>query len=177
MAARHEALARDILLVHSDFFMAVYGYRKMHAQLIAQGWDPAKIGRDQVMNVMSELGVQGVRRGRTPVTTKPAKDTGGRPDLVEMSICSFQGHWPLWSGFEHGPPVPLPHVGLAGVDPCRVVHAAVEAAFLGEVDGAQVRLRVAQSGPFDQTLYLRVGVSAVRVVDREPDHFGMAQGA
>lgn len=55
-------------------------------------------------------------------------------------------------------------------------HAAVEAALLGEVDGAQVRLRVARSGPFDQALHLRVGVSAVRVVDREPGHFGMAQG-
>lgn len=34
------------------------------------------------MNVMRELGVQGVRRGRTPVMTKPVKGTGGRPDLV-----------------------------------------------------------------------------------------------
>lgn len=63
---------------------------------------------------------------------------------------------------------------VAGVESGE--HAAVEAALLGEVDGARVRLRVAQSGPFDQALYLRVGVSAVRVVDREPDHFGMAQG-
>lgn len=86
MAARHEALVRDILEIRSDFFMAVYGYRKMHAQLIAQGWDPAEIGRDQVMNVMRELGVQDVRRGRTPVTTKPAKGTGGRPDLVERKF-------------------------------------------------------------------------------------------
>ena len=86
MAARHEALARDILEIRSDFFMAVYGYRKMHAQLIAQGWDPAEIGRDQVMNVMRELGVQGVRRGRTPVTTKSAKGTVGRPDLVERKF-------------------------------------------------------------------------------------------
>ena len=31
MAARHEALARDILEVHADSFMAVYGYRKTHA--------------------------------------------------------------------------------------------------------------------------------------------------
>ena len=37
MAARHEALARDILEIHSDFLMAVYGYRKVHAQLLAQG--------------------------------------------------------------------------------------------------------------------------------------------
>lgn len=51
MAARHEALARDILEIHADFFMAVYGYRKTRAQLLARGWDPAEIGRDQVMNV------------------------------------------------------------------------------------------------------------------------------
>ena len=86
MRARHEALARDIPEIHSDFFMAVYGYGKMHARLIAQGRDPAEIVRDQVMNVMRELGVQGVGRGRTPVTTKPTKDTGGRPDLVERKF-------------------------------------------------------------------------------------------
>ena len=86
MAARHEALARDILEIHADFFMAVYGYRKTRAQLLARGWDPAEIGRDQVMNVMRESGIRGVRRGRTPVTTKPAKGTGGRPDLVERGF-------------------------------------------------------------------------------------------
>lgn len=83
MRARHEALARDILQIHSDFFMAVYGYGKMHAQLVAQGWDPAEVGRGQVMNIMRELGIRGVRRGKTPVATKPAKGTGGRPDPVD----------------------------------------------------------------------------------------------
>ena len=83
MRAGHEALARDILQIHSDFFMAVYGYGKMHAQLVAQGWDPAEAGRGQVMNIMRELGIRGVRRGRTPVTTEPAKGTGGRPDPVD----------------------------------------------------------------------------------------------
>ena len=83
MKARHEALARDILRIHSDFFMPVYGYRKVHAQLLAEGWDPSEVGRDQVMNIMRELGIQGVRRGRTPATTRPAKGAGGRPDLVE----------------------------------------------------------------------------------------------
>ena len=83
MRAGYEALARDILQIHSDFFMAVYGYGKMHAQLVAQGWDPAEAGRDQVMNIMRELGIRGVRRGRTPVTTEPAKGTGGRPDPVD----------------------------------------------------------------------------------------------
>ena len=37
---------------------------------------------------MRELGIRGVRRGRTPVTTKPAKGTGGRPDLVERGFGS-----------------------------------------------------------------------------------------
>ena len=35
---------------------------------------------------MRELGIRGVRRGRTPVTTKPAKGAGGRPDLVERGF-------------------------------------------------------------------------------------------
>ena len=83
MRAGHGALARDILQIHSDFFMAVYGYGKMHAQLVAQGRDPAGVGRGQVMNIMRELGIRGVRRGRTPVTTRPAKGTGGRPDPVD----------------------------------------------------------------------------------------------
>ena len=86
MAARHETPARDILEIHADSFMAVYGHRKTHAQLLARGRDPAEIGRDQVMNVMRESGIRGVRRGRTPVTTKPAKGTGGRPDLVERGF-------------------------------------------------------------------------------------------
>ncbi len=46
----------------------------------------AGIGRDQVTNVMRESGIRGVRRGRTPATTKPAKGTGGGPDLVERGF-------------------------------------------------------------------------------------------
>ena len=66
------------------------------------------------------------------------------PEYLQLSrplIIPFQGHRycqrrpvadrfkatdPLWSGFEHGLSVPLPHVELAGVDPYRVVHDAVE---------------------------------------------------
>ncbi len=47
MRAGREALARAVLQIRSDFFMAVYGYGKMHAQLVAQGWDPAGVGRDR----------------------------------------------------------------------------------------------------------------------------------
>ena len=66
--------------------MAVYGYGKMHAQLVAQGRDPAGVGRDRVMNIMRGLGIRDVRRGKTPVTTRPAKGAGGRPDLVERKF-------------------------------------------------------------------------------------------
>ena len=52
MRAGREALARAVLQIRSDFFMAVYGCGKMHAQLVAQGWDPAGVGRDRVMNIM-----------------------------------------------------------------------------------------------------------------------------
>lgn len=36
MRAGREALARAVLQIRSDFFMAVYGCGKMHAQLVAQ---------------------------------------------------------------------------------------------------------------------------------------------
>ena len=76
----HETPARDIMVIHAHRFMAVYGYRKVHRQLIRRGW--RGIGRDQVPHVMRPLKVQGVRRGRNPITTRPARSTGGRPDLV-----------------------------------------------------------------------------------------------
>lgn len=47
MRARHEALARDILAIHEDVFMAVYGYRRVHTQLIARGWNRKEVGRDR----------------------------------------------------------------------------------------------------------------------------------
>ena len=77
MAARHEAPARDILETHADSFMAVCGYRKTHARSSAQG---------RVTNVMRESGVRGVRRGGTPVAARPARGTGGGPDLVERGF-------------------------------------------------------------------------------------------
>lgn len=79
MQARREALACGILQIHSDFFMAVHGHRKTNARLISQGWDSGEVGRDQVMRTMSELGVWGVRRGRTPAATRPARGTGDGP--------------------------------------------------------------------------------------------------
>ena len=52
MAARREALARDITSIHGDEFMRVYGYRKVWRQLLDQGWDPLEAGRDQVARII-----------------------------------------------------------------------------------------------------------------------------
>ena len=81
MRARHETLARDIALIHAHRFQAVYGCRRMFAQLQRQGRQG--IGRAQVLHVMRSLGIRGVRRGGIPVTTRPAGSTGGREDLVQ----------------------------------------------------------------------------------------------
>ena len=86
MRARHEAWARDILGIRADFFMAVYGYGKTHAQLLARGRAPKAVGPGQVPAVMRGLGVRGVRRGKTPVPTEPAKGAGGGPDLVDRKF-------------------------------------------------------------------------------------------
>lgn len=86
MAARHEALARDVAAIHDDEFMRVYGYRKVWHQLIRQGWDPGEIGRDQVARIMRGLGIRGVGGGRRPVTTIPSRGRGGRLDLVERKF-------------------------------------------------------------------------------------------
>lgn len=82
MAARREALARDITSIHGDEFVRMYGYRKVWRQLLDQGWDPLEAGRDQVARIMRELGLRGVRGGRRPVTTIPARGTGGRLGLA-----------------------------------------------------------------------------------------------
>ena len=78
MRAGREALARAVLQIRSDFFMAVYGCRKTRARSSAQGRDPAGIDRGWVMDIMREPGVRGVRRGGTSVTARPAKGRGRR---------------------------------------------------------------------------------------------------
>ncbi len=84
MRAGHGALARDIL---QNPFGFLHGRVRLREDARAAGRPGpgfrAEVGRDQVMNIMRELGIRGVRRGKTPVTTKPAKGTGGRPDPVD----------------------------------------------------------------------------------------------
>ena len=47
------------------------------------------MGTDQVAGVMRELGIQGVRGGKHPITTRSLKGTGGRPDLVNRDFTAY----------------------------------------------------------------------------------------
>lgn len=47
------------------------------------------MGTDQVAGVMRELGIQGVRRGKHPITTRSVKGTGGRRDLVNRDFTAY----------------------------------------------------------------------------------------
>ena len=56
------------------------------------GWS---IGRDQVARLMKRAGLHGARRGRKPVTTRPAHQADHRPDLVERQFTA-DGPNRLW---------------------------------------------------------------------------------
>jgi len=61
----------------------VYGARKL--------WKAARraghgVGRDQVARLMRTLGIQGVRRGRRWVTTRPDAAATRHPDLVNRDF-------------------------------------------------------------------------------------------
>lgn len=102
MRARHEALARDVMDIHAGGSSAVYGCREVRHGLISKGRDPGEAGRDQVMDIMRGLGMRGVRRGKTPVTTRPAKGTGGRPDLVDRKFEAEAPDRPHVAGITYG---------------------------------------------------------------------------
>ena len=76
---REGILVEELRRIHAENY-SVYGVRKMHHAMRLAGWE---IGRDQVARLMKLAGVEGVRRGRTPITTRPADEPDARPDLVE----------------------------------------------------------------------------------------------
>ncbi|MCV7665758.1 IS3 family transposase [Micrococcus luteus] len=78
-ALRDTILIEELKRIHAENY-GVYGVRKMHHAMRRAGWE---IGRDQVARLMKLAGVEGVRRGRTPITTRPAGEPDARPDLVE----------------------------------------------------------------------------------------------
>ncbi|MBM4625226.1 IS3 family transposase [Micrococcus sp. JV4] len=78
-ALRDELLIEELERIHAENY-GVYGVRKMHHAMRRAGWE---IGRDQVTRLMKLASVEGVRRGRKPITTRPAGEPDARPDLVE----------------------------------------------------------------------------------------------
>ena len=90
-AVEDALLVPEIRRIHAANY-GVYGVRKMHHAVVRAGWE---IGRDHVARLMKLAGVEGVRRGRTPVTTKPAGEPDARPDLVERRFEAERPHR-LW---------------------------------------------------------------------------------
>lgn len=84
-------LGQEIRRVHVENY-SVYGVRKMHQAMRRASWE---IGRDQVARLMRAAGLQGVRRGRKPITTKPAREPDARPDMVERRFTADRPHR-LW---------------------------------------------------------------------------------
>jgi len=79
---RDEMLVEELKRIHQENY-SVYGVRKMWHAMRHAGWD---VGRDQVARLMKSAGLQGVRRGRKTVTTRPAAGEDQRPDLVERKF-------------------------------------------------------------------------------------------
>ena len=90
-ALRDELLIEELERIHAENY-SVYGVRKMHHAMVRAGWE---VGRDQVGRLMKAAGLEGVRRGRKPVTTKPTGEPDTRPDLVERQFTADGPHQ-LW---------------------------------------------------------------------------------
>lgn len=83
-ALRDELLKPEIERVHAENY-GVYGAHKVWKQLSREGMP---VARCTVARLMRELGLRGVRRGKTIITTTPG-ETNPRPaDLVERDFAA-----------------------------------------------------------------------------------------
>lgn len=82
---RHAALLPEVIRVQTDKAIGrgVYGVLKVWHQLLREGFP---VGRDQVGSLMRTAGLQGVRRGKRFVTTKPDTAASRPPDLVQRDF-------------------------------------------------------------------------------------------
>ncbi len=79
---RDQELKQEIGRVHRDNF-GVYGSEKVWRQLHRE---QVQVGRDRVGRLMHEMKLEGVRRGKRQITTRPV-EVGERPaDLVERQF-------------------------------------------------------------------------------------------
>jgi len=93
-ALRDADLAEDITRVYAHNYQ-VYGARKVWVTLRRQG---VAVARCTVARLMRELGMTGVRRGRTPVrtTTPDAHAARALPDLVDRQFTANRPNQ-LWT--------------------------------------------------------------------------------
>jgi putative transposase len=103
-ALRDAKLKAEIARVHAENF-GVYGARKVWRQLHREG---ITVARCTVERLMGELGLEGVRRGKTRRTTTPDAATVRPADLVERDFSASRPNqlWvadltyvATWSGF------------------------------------------------------------------------------
>jgi putative transposase len=103
-ALRDAKLKVEIRRVHDDNF-GVYGARKLWRQLHREG---ISVARCTVERLMRELGLEGVRRGKTHRTTTPEAAAARPADLVERDFSAIRPNqlWvadltyvATWSGF------------------------------------------------------------------------------
>jgi putative transposase len=101
---RDEELKAEIRRVHDEHF-GVYGARKVWRQLHREG---ITVARCTVERLMGELGLEGVRRGRTHRTTTPDAAAHRPADLVDRDFSTQRPNqlWvadltyvATWSGF------------------------------------------------------------------------------
>jgi len=81
-AISDEAMLVEIRRVHEQNY-GVYGARKVHAELVREGF---QIARCTVERLMRKAGLRGVLRDKSPRTTNPAPETDRPADLVEREF-------------------------------------------------------------------------------------------
>ena len=109
-AVRDEAVLTEIIRIHTDpqIGRGLYGIRKVHASLARQGGvDGQQVSKRQVARLMRSAGLQGARRGRRFITTRPDTAAARPPDLVKRKFTAEKPDqlWvvdftyvPTWSG-------------------------------------------------------------------------------
>ena len=95
---RDETLKAEISKVHKDNY-SVLGARKIHVMLnrpeIAERHGAGHVARCTVERLMGDLGLRGVRRAKSPRTTRSAPKEQCPADLVKRHVSSFRPN-ELW---------------------------------------------------------------------------------
>jgi putative transposase len=103
-AVRDAKLKGEVARVHAEH-VGVYGARKVWRQ---RPWEGIAVARWTVERLMGELGLQGVRRGKTRRTTTPDAAAPRPADLVDRDFSATRPNqlWvadltcvATWSGF------------------------------------------------------------------------------